>query len=292
MIIEEVRVARRERLSPSFVRVELTGQGLAELGVDGPTYDQRIKLVFPGAAGTLPRLEAGPPGEYSWYSDWQALPEAERGHMRTYTVRDLYGSGEARRLVVDVVVHPAHDPGDVGPGAAWAEQVQPGDAVVVVGPKIGVDWGGIAFAPGTADDLLLVGDETAVPAVAAILGQLPADARGTAYLEVPWVEDIQQLRAPRGVEVVWLSRCGEAPGSHVVPALRRHLGLGGDAVVERAENEIWDEPEVPVAAGRYAWIAGESGVVRTLRRTLVSEAGWDKGEVAFMGYWRIGVAMA
>ena len=79
MILDEVEVARVERLSPSFVRVELGGACLAEFGVEGPTYDQRIKLVFPGVpGGPLPRFETD--GD-SWYTAWMALPEDERGHM-------------------------------------------------------------------------------------------------------------------------------------------------------------------------------------------------------------------
>ena len=74
MIQDEVAVTRVDRLSPSFVRVELGGPCLAEFGVDGPLYDQRIKLVFPG------------------------------DRMRTYTVRDVRGEGAATRLVVDLVV--------------------------------------------------------------------------------------------------------------------------------------------------------------------------------------------
>ena len=126
MVLDEVEVVAVDRLSPSFVRVELGGPCLADFGVDGPLYDQRIKLVFPGVpGGPLPRVADA---DESWWSTWQARPEAERGHMRTYTVRELRGEGPDTRLVVDVVVHP-DEHGDVGPGCAWAARAAVGDRV-------------------------------------------------------------------------------------------------------------------------------------------------------------------
>ncbi len=49
-------------------------------------------------------------------------------------------------------------------------------------------------------------------------------------------------------------------------------------------------PDTDAASGCYAWLAGEAGVVRTLRRHLVGDLGVPRGSVAFMGYWRQGVA--
>ena len=87
MILDEVEVVAVDRLSPSFVRVELGGACLADFGVDGsPLYDQRIKLVFPGVPGGPPPSFAGV--DESWCETWLARPPEERGHMRTYTVRE------------------------------------------------------------------------------------------------------------------------------------------------------------------------------------------------------------
>src|SRR5690606_4115426 len=109
-----------------------------------------------------------------------------------------------KRLLVDFVIHLA--PGASGPASRWAAEARPGDRVVLIGPRKGVDFGGLEFQPGAARKLLLVGDETAVPAVSAILEQLPVAAEGTAFLEVPVNADILHLTAPPGVEVVWLPR--------------------------------------------------------------------------------------
>ena len=287
MLLADLEVVSVERLSPTFVRVELGGPELAELGVDGPLWDQRIKLAFPD-------------------------PATDRGHMRTYTIRDLRGSGEDTTLVVDMVLHLEGDL--VGPGSTWASHAAPGMRIGVVAPRRGFPFGGIEFTPAPGADLLLVGDETAVPAICTVLEQLPDDARGAAFLEVPVAADIQDVRAPAGVDVVWLARDDEALGVRLHDAVVAHLGprsISRAARVEVGPDEVdpdlWETPyysssgeevagevgagEVGGAGGTYAWIAGESTVVTRLRRHLVKQLGFDRRQVAFMGYWRRGVAM-
>ncbi|MEP9363283.1 siderophore-interacting protein [Nocardioides sp. CN2-186] len=306
LILDTVEVVRVDRLSPSFVRFELGGACLAEFGVEGPTYDQRIKLVFPGVPG-------GPPPSFdgvdeSWWESWQSRPEDERGHMRTYTVRGVVGEGVETRLVVDIVVHP-DDHGDVGPGCAWAARAREGDRLVVLAPRRGHEYGGIEFRPGTANRLLLAGDETAVPAICAVLEQLPATARGAAFLEVPVGADVLTVQHPEGVEVVWLPRDGEPHGSRLHAAVLDHLGAPFVSAVDvdEVDPDLWETPtysssgeDVDSAISVvghdlddvYAWIAGESAVVTGLRRALVKQLEMDRRQVAFMGYWRRGVSMA
>jgi len=295
-LITEVTTTAVEQLSPSFVRVHLGGPGLADFGVDGPTYDQRIKLVFPNAAGRLPVL-----GDDTWWTDYLELPEEERGSIRTYTIRDVVGEGVDTRLVVDIVVHPEPH----GPGSSWALHAATGDRLLVVCPRKGEPPAGIEFRPTCVDRLLLVADETAVPAVAAILEQLPPEASGAAFLEVPTAADVQELTGPEGVEVTWLPREGAAYGALLDPAVLDHLGVGVELPdVDDAEvpDLLWETPDFsgggeqvepsPAPEGElYAWIAGESKVVTALRRVLVKDLGFDRSQVAFMGYWREGVAM-
>jgi NADPH-dependent ferric siderophore reductase len=311
MILDEVEAVRVERLSPSFVRVELGGACLAEFGVAGPSYDQRIKLVFPDGDGPLPSFAGA---DESWLGTWMARPVEERGHMRTYTLREVRGEGAATRIVVDFVIHV--EDGEAGPGSSWAAGASVGDRVVLLAPKRGEEYGGIEFEPGTASRLLLAGDETAVPAICAVLSQLPTSATGAAFLEVPTSADVQTVQHPEGIEVVWLPREGEPVGSLLHPAVLAHLGAGAAPLVEPEEvdPDLWETPvysssgeEVETAVsvvghdpstgsghrfdGLYAWIAGESGVVTALRRALVNDLGVDRRQVAFMGYWRRGVAM-
>lgn len=301
MILAQVKVTHVERLSPSFVRVSLGSPALADFGVDGPIRDQRIKLVFPNGAGELPSFEGA---DESWLATWLDLPTSERGHMRTYSVRAIRGSGVDTRLVVDFVLHP----GAEGPGSTWAEQAEVGDRLVTLAPRRGVPFGGIEFLPESATSLLLVGDETAVPAISSILAELPDGTRGTAFLEVPVAGDILPVHCPVGMEVVWLPRDGAAAGERLIASVLEHLGSPVAAVEapDEVDPDLWETPTysssgesiepASIAAGHdfdglYAWIAGESGVVTTLRRALVRDLGVDRRQVAFMGYWRRGVAM-
>lgn len=302
MLFTEVEVVAVERLSPTFVRVELGSPELADFGVEGPRWDQRIKLVFPDpeTGGITPTEGA----DDSWFSTWLERPAAERGHMRTYTIRDVRGSGEQTTFVVDMVLHLEGDL--VGPGSTWASRATPGDRIVVLAPRRGHPYGGIEFTPSPGADLLLVGDETAVPAVCTVLEQLPADARGTAFVEVPAAGDVQDVRTPAGVELVWLAREGAELGERLHDAVVSHLGIPGaqvEVTADEVDPDLWETPSYSSsgeavsagdesgAGGTYAWIAGESKVVTGLRRHLVNELGFDRSRVAFMGYWRRGVAM-
>lgn len=302
MIFAEVEVASTERISPSFLRVELASPELAHFGVEGDRLDQRIKLIFPDpVTGGITSTEGA---DESWLGTFMERPCEERGHMRTYTIRDVVGSGEDTRLVVDIVLHLEGDL--VGPGSLWASRAEVGDRIVLLAPRAGVPYGGIEFTPAPGADLLLVGDETAVPAICTVLEQLPADARGAAFLEVPVAEDVQSVRGPAGVEVVWLPRDGAELGQPLHDAVVAHLGIPGaevEVAAEEVDPDLWETPfysssgeEIAAAAaagtgGTYAWIAGESKVVTGLRRHLVKELGFDRSRVAFMGYWRRGVAM-
>lgn len=300
VILDQVEVRRVERLSPSFVRLELGGAALAEIGVDGPVLDQRIKLIFPHEDGPVPSVDDL--GD-QWYAAWAAKPLEERGHMRTYTIRDIVGEGDDTRMVVDIVLH--EHAGPAGPGAAWAARAQVGDRVVTCAPRRGHFFGGIEFVPGDATRLLLVGDETAVPAIAGILRDLPADAVGAAYVEVPTAADTQTVQHPEGVALTWLPRDASARGAELHAAVLAHLDASvtvPPVVDEEVDPDLWETPsysssgetvgdDVTPHEGLYAWIAGESGVVTSLRRVLVKELGIDRRQVAFMGYWREGVAM-
>jgi NADPH-dependent ferric siderophore reductase len=303
LLLEEIEVVSVERLSPTFVRVEFGSPALADLGVDGPLYDQRFKLIFPNAAGQLPSFEGV--ADESWFESWLQLPEAERGAMRTYTIRAIRGSGTDTRLVVDFVVH--GDGAEAGPGGDWGASAAVGDRVITMAPRRGVPYGGIEWAPGTAKRLLLVGDETAVPAIASILECLPRTARGAAFLEVPVSADVLDLRAPDGVDVRWLPRDGVRRAEVIHAAVLEHLGEEPTVpIVDKIDPDLWETPtysssgeDVDAAVqvvghdfdDLYAWIAGESSLVTALRRALVKDLGIDRHQVAFMGYWRLGVAM-
>ncbi|MBO4160427.1 MULTISPECIES: siderophore-interacting protein [Micromonospora] len=286
----DVQVRAARRLSPSFLRVTFTGPDLDRFADNG--YDQRIKLVLP-----LPgRPGVHLPGGADWYSHWRALPEDERCPIRTYTVRAV--RPYLAEVDIDLVLH-----GDSGPAGRWALRARPGDEAGLLGPDAGHhgDHGGIEFRPPDAGQLLLAGDETAVPAISAILERLPLDARGRVLLEVPERADVLPLVAPPGVTVDWLPRDGGDHGSRLLPAVAaaaHHLlsdvgahPTGGPTVdvdVDTDQAVLWEVPTPTAPVPVYAWLAGEAGVIRALRRHLVADRGMDRRAVAFMGYWRHG----
>lgn len=287
--IAELR--RRQQLSPTFLRVTLSGADLGEFADNG--FDQRFKLVLPVPGHGLADLPTGP----DWYQRWRALPDERRNPIRTYTVRGVRPAD--REVDVDIVCHHG-----TGPAARWAATAAPGDEVGLIGPDAGYpgDHGGVEFRPpGSGGTVLLAGDETAVPAVCAILERLPGDARGEALLEVPAPADTLPVAAPAGLRVSWLPRGGRPHGSELVPAVAAATGrlLAAPAAtggtlddIDVDEQILWEVPGGITPTGLYAWLAGEAGVIRTLRRQLVTDRGLDRRCVAFMGYWRLGRAEA
>ncbi|MER7073946.1 siderophore-interacting protein [Terrabacter sp. NPDC000476] len=311
-----------QRLSPSFVRIRLGGAGFEHVGPEGPTLDQRVKLLVPppGRPCVTTHLDAR-----GWYAAWLALPEADRGVLRTYTARAVDGEGAERQLVVDFVLHgvAGHGrPGDdgVGPAGAWAAAAVVGDEIGLVAPRRGCEdgFGGIEFRPGSARRLVLVADETALPALASIAEALPPHVDGVAVVEVPDALDAADVRLPDGMEVHRIVR-GERPrGEQTVERLRACLRLDSDGRVAaelpslglaaagaggpsgELDEDVWETPvhsssgeEVAAAAplgpdDTYAWVAGDSDTVKACRRLLVGEAGLPRPQVAFMGYWKQG----
>lgn len=326
-LVTPVRVEVVARISPAFVRVTFGGPGLADLSTaDG--FDTRFKVVFPGPTGLLPSSTATPE---EWRQAWRAMPAAERSPMRTYTIREITTAEDEVRLVTDFVVHEALD-GDestLGPACRWALSAAVGDVVHVVGPhRRSPIHGGTEFEPGDLRDLLLIGDETALPAIARILEDLGPGYTGHAFVEVPTAADIPVLPGHDLVDVTWLPRDGARHGRSLVAAVRAHLDLPradldspAPEVPSTLDVEVWEtaryssagedlDPTAVATASAaatgsapatgtprpdlgetYAWIAGESWCVRALRRALVTELGVQRSRVAFMGYWREGVAM-
>lgn len=287
-----VEVVRVVQLSPTFRRVTFTGPDLDQFADCG--YDQRIKVVLPLPDGSVHHMPSGP----DWYLRWRELPSERRNTLRTYTVRAV--RPELRELDVDFVLH-----GDGGPASRWALAAGPGDQIAVVGPDTryhGDHQTNDFRPPALARALLLAGDESAVPAISAILDRLPADVRGHALLEVPDEADALPVTGPWGMHVTWLARGERAHGSLLVPALRevaekalaaaRPKGkLPAELTDPDIDNELlWEVPEADaVTSGQaYAWLAGEAGVIKTLRRYLMAELGIDRSAVVFMGYWRLG----
>ena len=173
--------------------------------------------------------------------------------LRTYTVRAW--DPVAGELVLDVVVH-----GDEGLAGPWAAAARPGDLVQLLGP------GGAYEPAGDVDWHLLAGDETALPAIAASLERLPAGPTARVFVEVADAAEEQPLPLPLGVQLSWVHRAG-LPGQALVTAVR--------------------EAELP-AGSVHAFVHGEAGFVRELRRFLRAERSVPREQLSASGYWRLG----
>ncbi|MDN5755419.1 MAG: siderophore-interacting protein, partial [Micrococcaceae bacterium] len=268
----------------------------------------RLRTLF---ADLAPGGRITPEDSAGWYRTWLARDPAERGSMRTYTVRSFRpaghpgNAGPTPELDLDFVLHVHRENGVLvgGPASVWAAEAAIGDDVIILGPNralCGPDYGGIEFRPGKARRILLAGDETAAPAICSILESLPPGITGDAFIEVPSVEDIQGSFTRSGVAVQWLPRGMQAPGTLLETAVRSAIALPGAGAVDPGdeledvdvdEGILW---ETTAGAGQpfYAWLAGEAGVIKSLRRYLVREVGIDRKQVSFMGYWRAGRAEA
>jgi NADPH-dependent ferric siderophore reductase len=281
-----VRVQALQRLSPSFIRVTFAGETLTHFADNG--YDQRFKLIFPAPACGFDKM----PTSERWYSELRALPEEEQCGVRTYTVRAVR-PGE---VDVDMVVHEAHSEDECGPALRWLRDAAVGGELLLLGPD--ARWegphGGVDFHAPDGAELLIAGDETAAPAIAAILEDLPITARGKAFIEVPEAADVLAIDAPEDVEVVWLPRDGAVWGDKLIPAVTEAARAMDFAKTEQFdENDdemIWEAPQAVAHCEAYVWIAAETGVVKTLRFTVRKELGLPKECGAFMGYWRNGAA--
>jgi len=287
------RVSRIQDLTPSFRRFTFTGDDLHEYG--DPGFDQRIKVVFPSATAPLDTMPTGD----DWYLQWRELPAAARHPFRTYTTRAV--RPEAREVDIDMVAH-----GVQGPASAWIERAVVGDEVLIYSPTIhheGVSLGVDFVPPAQTGDYLLVGDETAAPAIAVILEQLPRAATGIVVLEVPDERDCAYLPQHPGFRVYAAGRGSGPRHDHLIRVVEAHAGVlcpdGRGAEVEEVDIDsglLWEVPRTAKggaalkSAPLYAWIAGEASAVKQLRRHLVQQVGVDRRAVAFMGYWRLGRA--
>ena len=191
----------------------------------------RLSLSVPGFEST------GVPDE------WVGLVVPGQFQVRYYTVR----SHEGDEVVLDVVVH------DAGLVTGWAVGDCVGDRVVVTGaqssyaPPEGASW------------LLLVGDLTAMPAMARISAATDLPTR--IWAEVP--DDLPGY-LPEGVEVTWL----EPPAE------------GQSRLAEVVEGIDWPEGD------GYFWMAGESAQMRAIRKHLMRERRLPGTAYDVMGYWR------
>ncbi len=246
--VDVLTVASVVDVTPSVRRVLLVGSPDA-VAAAGPTVNLLIPRVA-DAEPQWPRIQRD--GRIVW-------PQGSHGiALRSYTARRQ--DPAAGELEIDFVLH-----GD-GPAAAWATAARPGSLLAVAGAA--------SLAERPAGWVLLVGDETALPAISRLLSAAPPSTTGVALLEVAGPEEEQPLAAPPGIAVHWLHRQGTPPGEST-------LLIDAVAALDR-----------PGTDDVFAWVGAESAAVRAIRADLRGRWGLSRAQHHAIGYWRRGRAMA
>jgi NADPH-dependent ferric siderophore reductase len=243
-----LEVVRSSWVTPHLVRLTLGGPGFADFQPKDAT-DSYVKISF-----AKPELDLEPP--YDLAALRETLAPADLPVTRTYTVRRV--DQAAGTIDIDFVVH-----GDEGIAGPWAAAAQPGDRVVLAGP-------GGAYRPDpTADWHLFAGDESAIPAIAAALEALPADAKGLAFLEIGGRDDLVDLDHPAGVQLIWVGRAArdESTAALLATAITGHP---------------WPDGRVQVFAH------GERESMKALREVFLTQRGLDRSQLSLSGYWAYG----
>ncbi|MGA9872556.1 MAG: siderophore-interacting protein [Rhodococcus sp. (in: high G+C Gram-positive bacteria)] len=253
--LREMDVLTVEDVTPGMRRVILGGPAMRSHHRDGVElpdvrttgFDDDIKLLpVDPATGSLPF--AVPTNLDNGTVDW---PAGSFPYSRTYTVRRFDAStGE---MAVDFALHVG------GLASDWAVYVQPGEKILVAGPKHS------SGLPRGAQWMLLAGDETALPAIAHCLEKLPHHLPATVVIEVGEPSHRQELESVASVDITWLFRSENK---------------GRSRLVETVQSAQWRSGQP------YLWVAGEATTIKPLRRWAKQDRGIAKEFVEIAGYWR------
>ena len=231
-----VEVLRVVDITPRMRRITLGGPELA--GFISLGSDDHIKLLFPQNAAEQAALDS---------PDFNLRGDGPQPAMRDYTPRryDL----DIGELDIDFVLH-----GD-GPASTWAEQAKVGQHLHIGGPR------GSMIVPDIFDSYLLIGDETAIPAIARRLDELPAGRKVLAVIEIANAAEQQPLASAAEVEVIWVVR-------------------GQDDLLETVQN-------LTLPGGSlYSFVATESKLSRQVRRVLLDTHNVNEAFLKAVGYWQ------
>jgi NADPH-dependent ferric siderophore reductase len=236
-----------EQIGPRMVQITVGGGDLVRYEPLGP--DQFVYVLAAPAGRDRLTIDS----DFRW-SQYEHIPPEDRPVGAYYTVRRW--RREVAEIDLVVVTH-----GDKGEGSRWARRAAPADPVALWGPRRVYD------PPSGTDRYVLVGDETGVHAIAAILEQLPEDVVADVVVEVDGPEDRVRLRRGPNTSFIWRYRAEAAPGttSYLIDAVR--------------------DLDVPTSS-TYAWGGAESKSMTAIRRYLRDRVGLPHERVAMTAYWR------
>ncbi|MEO1056429.1 MAG: siderophore-interacting protein [Actinomycetota bacterium] len=239
------RVASTEHLSAHMLRVVVAGDALDGFAIESPASS--VRLLLPPDGGDELVMPV-------WTGNQFELPDGRRAPIRTFTPR--YFDPDRSALTLDVVLH------DHGAATEWARRTVVGDEVAISGP------GRSEPLPADARSHLLVGDESAVPAIGQLLEAIPADHVVDVHAEVRGADARIDLPAHPNASVNWHHAVANAaPGDSMIAAV----------------GAIADLPDA-------VWVAGEAAAVQRIRKHLFDGRGRARDTVTARGYWKLGRA--
>lgn len=239
--LREVTVVGAYDVTPHMRRVTVATDDIAHFSRGG----LHVRLLIPPKGRRPVWPQTMPDGRIQWPKGEDALV------VRAYTIRNI--DGDRGELDIDFVIHE----GENGPGSMWAQSARSGDRVALIGP-------GGGDAP-IADNLILAGDETALPAIARIAATLSPDVRLRIFLEVRGKADEQPLPTAARCQIVWLHRDDGLPGRL-------------EAIIRSQVATDASEP--------YVWVACEQADARAIRIFLKTEIGYPRDRFSVAAYWQ------
>lgn len=241
--LRRIHVADVIPLSHGMQRIVFTGEDLRDFAT--AAADDHVKLFFPQPGTTtltLPDLNADHP--------------SPNVIARDYTPRRF--DPDTRELTIDFVLH------ETGPATRWAAKARPGQTLGMGGPK------GSHIVPDNYAHYLLIGDDSALPAIARRLAEMAPGTPATVIVETA-----------RANEDYPLHTCAQA----VIHRCRRDQAAGESHELDRLLRRV----ALP-STDTHAWIAGEIDTARRLRDHLVTEEAIPRAQIHAAGYWRLNTA--
>lgn len=224
-----------------MMEVTVGGTALEGFAVAAPASS--VRLLLPTRGLVLPE----------WNGNEFLLPDGSRPPIRTLT--PLRFDATSLELDLEIVIH------EKGALSAWAKAVSSGDEVGLTGPGRGTT------VDPDVHEWLVVGDETAIPAIGQLIDALPGDARASVFIEIRDDDARHPLPDRPAVRVEWLIR-DSAPGTALADAVR----------------------STSIEIGTHVWAAGEAAAMQRIRRHLFDDRGIPRDHTVIRGYWKDGRA--
>lgn len=241
----EVTVVERVELTPRMMRITFEGDAVSDLTIEQPAMSIRLLVPTPGTdVLVIP----------TWNGNEFLLPDGSRPALRTFTPLTAGADGVGDRIAVEIVRHPG------GAVSEWAEAAAVGAPAALSGPGRGFDY------PAGVTDVIVLADETALPAARQVAEMAPADVGAQLHVEVVHRDARHDLVLDHRHRVEWhVTPDGAVPGREI-------------AAVARSFDAL--DP------GVHIWAAGEASAMHSIRNHLFDTLGVDRKRATVRGYWK------